>query len=360
MIEPSDSQECKDYIKEAYEISERFDTPVLLRVTTRICHSKSLVSLEERKEATPRDYEKNTGKYAMLPATARSRHLDREAQLVRLEAYSNISLMNRTEWGDRKIGVISSGVSYQYAREAFGDGASYLKLGLTNPLPSQLIDTFAASVETLYIVEEGEPYIENYVKARGHACAGKDKLPICGELNTGIIQRGFIGGSGAQTYSIGISAPARPPVLCAGCPHRGYFLSLYKHRKSLVSVGDIGCYSLGVNPPFEGFDISICMGAGISAALGLSETFALKGDPRKVFGMVGDSTFFHSGITGLIDVVHNNGNVAVCILDNSITAMTGHQDNPGTSTSLTGETLKPIDLARIVRATGIGEERIRI
>ena len=360
MVEPADSQECKDYIEAAYELSEQFDIPVLLRVTTRVCHAKSLVNLGERKDGGVREYVKNTGKYAMLPATARSRHVDREAQLIKLEEYSNGSPLNRVEWGDRRIGIVSSGISYQYAREVFGDDASYLKLGLTYPLPGRLIDSFAASVESLIVIEEGEPYLENAVRMRGHACMGKERLPVCGELNAAIIARAFQRDVTAQAYSVGVSAPARPPVLCAGCPHRGYFLSLYKHRKSLVAVGDIGCYSLGVNPPFEGFDISICMGAGISAALGLAEALALKGDSRKVFGMVGDSTFFHSGITGLIDVIHCRANVAVCILDNSITAMTGHQDNPGTAEGLMGEPVNPVDLVRIVRATGIGEECVRV
>jgi indolepyruvate ferredoxin oxidoreductase alpha subunit len=361
LVEPSDSQECLDYMKAAFEISEMFDIPVLFRMTTRVCHSKSLVQLGERKEAVVKKYVRDPGKYAMLPATARSRHAIREKLLIELEEYANTSPLNRIEWGEsREIGIITSGISYQYAREVFGDKVCYLKLGLTNPLPSKLISTFARSVDRIFVIEEGEPYLENKVKALGFDCIGKERVPILGELNTVKVRKAFVDEKDYPGYKSNLAAPPRPPVLCAGCPHRGFFRAIQKRSKDIVSVGDIGCYALGINPPFNGFDYSLVMGAGFSSIIGLAEALKLQGDNRKALGMLGDSTFFHSGITGLVDIVHANSNVIACILDNSITAMTGHQENPGTSVSLMGEPAQSIDILSVVRSTGISEDRIRV
>lgn len=361
MIEASDSQECKDYVKTAYEISEQFDIPVMFRMTTRTCHSKSLVKLEDRKEVPVKLYEGKPNKYAMLPAAARVRHAIREESLIALEEYGNTSPLNRVERAaDKKLGIITSGISYQYARDVFGESASYLKLGLTFPLPTRLIKSFCDSVEKIIVIEEGEPYLETKVRALGYACTGKDVLPNQGEFSTSLLRKLLTSDADPETYSIETKAPPRPPVLCAGCPHRGYFVSLTKRRKDLVAVGDIGCYALGINEPFKGFDISICMGAGFTVPIGLSKALEKQGDKRKVFGMLGDSTFFHSGMTGLVDVIHGDANVVLCILDNSITAMTGHQENPGTSVGLNGEPATTMSIEAIVRAAGIDDEHLRI
>ncbi len=361
LVEASDSQECIDYMKASFEISEKFDIPVLFRMTTRVCHSKSVVQLSDRQEVPVKLYEAKPWKYATLPAIARARHVEREKTLVELEAYANTSPLNRIEKGtDSKIGIVTSGISYLYAREIFGDSVSYLKLGLTFPLPAKLIQDFCDSVETIYVIEENEPYLETKVRALGYNCTGKDKLPLTGEFNTSLIRRALTGEDAPEINKVDVEAPMRPPVLCAGCPHRGYFNSIRKRRKEVVPVGDIGCYALGINDPFKGFDISIDMGGGFTIPIGLSAALEKTGDTRKVFGMLGDSTFFHSGMTGLADVIHGNANVTLCILDNSITAMTGHQDNPGTAKSLNGEPAQTLNIESIVRSMGIGDDRLRV
>ncbi len=360
MLEPSDSAECKAFTMEGFRLSEAYDIPVLLRVTTRVCHSKSLVELGERAEAPVKPYTRNTAKFSMLPGPARARHLIVEKNLAALEEFSSTSPLNRVERGTgNEIGVVASGISYQYAREAFGDSVSYLKLGLTHPLPKRLMREFAASVKKIHVIEEGEPYLENALRVLGIDCIGKERIPVCGELDAGMVRAAFLPAKEARLHEVGVSLPARPPMLCAGCPHRGFYYAL-KRKKQAVAVGDIGCYSLGVNPPLEAFDISICMGAGFSSAIGLERALAKQGDTRKVFGIVGDSTFFHSGMTGLIEAVHDNANVCLCILDNSITAMTGHQDNPGTSLSLTGQAAPAVDIKKIVEAAGLPADRIRV
>lgn len=362
MVEPSDSQECKDFTKMAFELSERFDVPVLLRMTTRICHSKSLVEIGEREEVGVKPYVRDTMKYALLPATARHRHIVREKLMSEMEQYANECSLNYTEYNaNTTIGIITSGISYQYAREVFGDSASYLKLGLTNPLPRKLISEFAAKFETLYIIEENEPYLETAVRALGFtSCIGKSSIPICGELNAQIVHDALLHDGTREKYETELKAPQRPPVLCAGCPHRGFFYAISKNLKNIVPVGDIGCYALGINPPLNGFDFSICMGSGLSSIIGLAKALEMQGDSRKALGIVGDSTFFHSGIQSLIDVVWAQANVIACVLDNSITAMTGHQDNPGTGKNLMGEPTPVIDLVKIIKATGLDESRIRI
>ena len=361
MLEPADSQECKDFTVAAFELSERFDTPVLLRLTTRICHSKSLVETGERKEEGIRPYLRRPEKHAMLPATARSRHIIREKLLLEMEEYSNNCPFNKIERQPQsRIGIITSGISYQYSREIFGKDANYLKIGLSYPLPNKLIAGFAKDMETLYVIEENDPYLENAVKRLGFSCTGKDKIPICGELSTEIIRKALFNTPDAVFYKSEVKVPPRPPVLCAGCPHRGFFSTLNKHLSNIVPAGDIGCYSLGFAPPFNGFDFSVCMGAGLSSIIGLSKALERQGDKRKALGMVGDSTFFHSGITSLIDIVTSNANVIACILDNSTTAMTGHQDHSGTGKTIQGASFPAIDIAALVKATGISNDRLRI
>lgn len=360
MMEPSDSQESKDFTIAAFELSEKFDVPMLMRMTTRVCHSKSIVELGERIGSPVKPYYCDTQKFALLPAVARKRHVIREKLLTEMEEYANHCPYNRIESNGSKIGIITSGIAYYHSKEVFEDTADYLKLGLTYPLPKKLISDFASNYETLYVIEENEPYLENTVKALGFSCIGKDKIPLCGELNAEILRSALFGTVHQDTYRVETEAPVRAPTLCAGCPHRGFFYSISKNRKQILPVGDIGCYALGINAPLNGFDISICMGSGLSSIIGLSKALALQGDPRKVLGMVGDSTFFHSGINSLIDVVTSEANVIACILDNSITAMTGHQDNPGTTKNLMGLPSPAINIADMVRATGIGEDRISI
>ncbi|MEL7567897.1 MAG: indolepyruvate ferredoxin oxidoreductase subunit alpha [Dehalobacterium sp.] len=359
MVEPSDSKECLEFVKAAFEISEAFDTPVLFRVTTRICHSKSPVEVGDRLEVVVKEYQKNASKYVMIPAFARKRHYDVEERISALQVYSNDCSLNQIEWGDKKIGIITSGISYQHVKEVFGDGASYLKLGFTYPLPDQLIKKFAKMVDRLYVVEENEPYIEDFVKKLGISCAGKEIIPICEELNPQIIRRAFFKAEKKEICDIEVSVPARPPVLCAGCPHRGIFYEISK-IKDVVVTSDIGCYTLGMMPPLNVADMVICMGGGISAGLGFQKVFAKTGRGRKIFGLVGDSTFFHSGITGLIDAVYNSSSMVIVILDNSITAMTGHQENPGTGKTLMGAPAPAINIFDVVKAVGIKEENIRV
>lgn len=350
MLEPSDSQEAKDFVQEAIRLSEEFDVPVLLRVTTRICHSKGLVEFGEREEAGIKPYERNMSKYIMAPANARKSHVSLEERLSKLEERSNNSPLNFIEWNDKKKGIITSGISYQYAKEVFGDSVSYLKLGMTFPLPHKMIDEFAKQVETLYVIEENEPYIEEAIKVLGFDCIGKDKIPGIFELNPDIIERSLLG-TEKDLLKTDMQMPGRPPVLCPGCPHRGLFFALSK--KDAVVTSDIGCYTLGSAPPLNVGDTCICMGASISAGHGFKKAMDKNGRKDKVFAVIGDSTFFHSGLTGLMDVAYNKGNVTVVIADNRITGMTGHQDNPGTGKTLKGEDTIALDIPKICNALGI-------
>lgn len=359
MIEPSDSQECKDFVKEAFEISEKYDTPVLFRVSTRICHSKSLVELGERVEVGVKEYHKNVKKYVMIPAHSRAKHHEVEERLVSLQAYANRSPLNKIEWGKKKIGIITSGISYQHAKEVFGDKASYLKIGFSFPLPDQMIKSFARMVDKLYVIEENEPYLENYVRLLGIDCIGKEFIPRCEELTPQVIRQALLPGEDKKVYQADVKAPSRPPVLCPGCPHRGIYYAVSKH-KDIVATGDIGCYTLGMMPPLNVTDVVICMGAGISAGLGFQRAAMQGGRKEKIFGFVGDSTFFHSGITGLIDAVYNSTPMVMVILDNSITAMTGHQENPGTGKTLKGQPAPVVDIEGLVKAVGIKEENMRV
>ena len=360
MLEPADSQEAKDFIKEAFELSETHDTPVLLRVTTRICHSKTLVALGERKEIAIREYTKTPSKSVMVPAFAKQRRYLVEDRERRLKEISNNSPLNRIEWGrEKRIGVITSGISYQHAREVFGDEVSFLKLGFTYPLPDRLIQTFARAVDKVYVIEENEPYIENFVKSLGISCIGRDLLPAIDELSAGVIRKAFCQNETQSSYQVDAKAPPRPPVLCAGCPHRPFFYALSKY-KDVVTCGDIGCYTLGFLPPLGVMDTVICMGASISGAIGFEKTNEKAGRSGKVFAVIGDSTFFHSGITGLINAVTSKSALTLCILDNRTTAMTGQQENPGTGVTLSGEATHVVDFKALCVACGVKESNVRI
>lgn len=361
MVEPSDSQECKDFVKEAFNISETYDTPVLVRVTTRVCHSKSIVELEERIDAKVKDYAKDTSKYIMVPANSKRKHVEIENERIpKLRDYSNSTLLNRIEYNSKKIGIITSGISYHHAKEVFGQEASYLKIGFSYPLPDKLIREFAEQVETLYVIEENEPYIETFVRSMGIDCIGKDLLPLCGELSPEIIRKALLKEEDQEAYTLDMSIPMRPPALCAGCPHRGIFYEVGKYKDKIISTTDIGCYTLGMAPPLGVGDTCICMGAGITAGIGFDKVNELAERGKKVFGFVGDSTFFHSGITGLIDAVYNGSDMTVVILDNRITAMTGHQENPGTGKNIVGLEAPMVDIETLVKAIGVKEENIRV
>jgi indolepyruvate ferredoxin oxidoreductase alpha subunit len=354
LLEPADSQECKDYVKLAYKISEEYDTPVIIRLTTRIAHSQSIVELGERNETRLKDYCKNPDKYVMMPAMARKRHLEVEKRMAALGDYAESSKLNRIEWGSKDIGVITGGIAYQYAREALGD-VSYLKLGMVHPLPEKTIRQFANEVKTLYVIEELEPFIEDQVKQMGLQVIGKKVLPVTGELNAQMIKEKLLGVKTVTKPNMQEGIPVRPPVMCPGCPHRGMFYVLKK--LGLTVSGDIGCYTLGALTPVESIDTCVCMGASIGVAHGMEKARGLEFG-KKTVAIIGDSTFIHSGITGLIDVVYNKGNATVIILDNSITGMTGHQHNPATGFTIKGEPAKQVDLVQLAKAVGVNRVRV--
>jgi len=352
MLEPSDSQEAKEFTKLAYEISEKFDIPILLRLTTRICHSKGLVELDERKDVGIREYNKDIAKYVATPANARKLHVNLEEKLEKLQDYSNNTDLNKIELNGKDIGIITSGVAYQYTKEVFGQDASYLKLGMTFPIPKEKIKEFCDQVDKIYVIEELEPYLETEIKAMGIDVIGKSLLPTTGELNPDIIADKLLNKRSEKLETTEEKVVGRPPTMCAGCPHRGLFYALSK-KKDVVVTGDIGCYTLGSAPPLETMHTCICMGASISAGHGFSKAAEVNGRKTKVFSVIGDSTFFHSGITGLIDIVYNKGNSTTIILDNRITGMTGHQENPGTGYTLLGEATENIDIVKICEAIGL-------
>lgn len=352
VLEPSDSQEAKDFTKLAFDISENFDTPVLLRITTRVAHSQSLVELGERNGDVLKPYVKNAQKYVMIPAYARQRHVVVEDRLAQLQEYTETTPVNRIEWNDTKIGVITSGVQYQYVKEVLKD-ASILKLGMTFPLPRKLITEFAKKVDTLYVIEELEPFIEDHLKAWGIDVHGKDTFSVIGEIlpETIIDQMGLTAEyTNTQRPAASSNIPARPPVLCAGCPHRGLFYILSKLKVTVA--GDIGCYTLGSLAPLNAMDTTICMGASIGTAIGMEKARG-KDFARKLIAVIGDSTFVHSGITGLIDAVYNKATTTTIILDNRTTGMTGHQQNPTTGFTLKGEPIKELDLVQLCKAIGV-------
>jgi len=351
-IEPSDSQEAKDFVKEAYNISEMYDVPVMLRLTTRVCHSKSMVMLEDRVEAPFKPYVKNGKKYIAAPANAKKLHPIVEDRLKALEAFSNETPLNRFEWHDKKIGIITSGIAFQYAKEVFGDEASYLKIGFSHPLPMAKIREFSEAVETLYVIEELEPFIEEQVKAAGIKCIGKDKISNVGELNPDIIAKALKGIEAEYIEQHLDKIVERPPTLCAGCPHRGFYFALTK-KKNIMVTGDIGCYTLGAAEPLNTLDTCICMGASISMGHGAMKAFEQNKTDKRVVSVIGDSTFFHTGINSLINVAYNRSNTVSVILDNRITGMTGHQENPGSGYKLDGSTAEMIDIPTLVKAIGI-------
>lgn len=355
VLEPSNSQEAKDYVVAALQMSETFDTPVMLRTTTRIAHSQSQVELAEPGEVQVKAYVKNAQKYVMIPAYGRARRLVVEERMENITKYAAETELNQVEIRDRAIGIITSGICYQYVREAFPD-ASILKLGMTFPLATQVIASFAEQVDKLFVVEELEPFLEDAVNLMGIKTIGKKLFSKIGELNPTIIKEKIGAELGLKlpaTERLVVSdlpvAPMRPPVLCPGCPHRAVFHALRKSR--LLVTGDIGCYTLGASAPLEAIDSTVCMGASIGMALG-----AEKANPElagKIVAVIGDSTFFHSGITGIVDMVYNKGRGTVMILDNSTTAMTGHQHNPATGQTLKGEVAEVVDIAKVVKGLGV-------
>ncbi|HJV36308.1 indolepyruvate ferredoxin oxidoreductase subunit alpha [Geomonas sp.] len=352
MLEPSDSQECLDFTKLAFELSERYDTPVMLRTTTRISHSKSVVQLSDRITGLPEPkLVKNPAKYVMLPGNARGRHYVVEERIVNLSKDGCQMPINRLEMRSEKIGIITAGVSYQYVREVLPD-ASVLKLGMVYPLPFELIRQFASKVEKLYVVEELDPFIEEQVKAAGIQVTGKEILSLCGELTPGRIRAGFDLPQAEQVTPEKL--PGRPPNMCPGCPHRGVFYSLNK-LKAYVS-GDIGCYTLGFMPPLSAMDTCICMGASIGMATGAVKVLPPE-ERKKVVAVIGDSTFLHTGVNGLMDMVYNKGAATVIILDNRITAMTGRQDNPASGHTLMNDPSQAVDLHMLCKAIGVKHVR---
>ena len=349
VLEPSDSMEAKEFAKLAFELSEQYDTPVILRLTTRVAHSQSLVELGERQELPLRAYTKDIAKYVMMPANARVKHTVVEERMAKMSADANRFVINRIEMGDTKLGIICSGGVYEYVKEALPE-ASVLKLGMVYPLPYEMIEKFAASVDRCIVAEELAPHIETLVKAHGIEVEGKNIFPRCGEFSANLIRRCILGK--ADTVAAA-QVPARPPVLCAGCPHRGVFYVLSKLK--LHVLGDIGCYTLGAVPPLGSMDAVVCMGASIGMSIGFD-----KADPeahKNSVAVIGDSTFIHSGITGLIDAVYNKAPVTVIILDNRTTGMTGHQNHPATGKTIKNEPTYELDLAEVCRAVGVPNVR---
>ena len=351
MIEPSDSQECLDFMKEAYRISEQFDVPVLFRTTTRIAHSKSIVTFGTREEREPLPYARNTRKNIAAPANAYRNHPKLEQTMAALEAFGNTSTLNRMELNGTEIGVVTASIAYYYAKDAFPENTSFLKLGLTNPMPIDLIRSFAEKVDTLYVIEELDGFMEEQIRAAGIPCIGKELTGKLYELNPQLI-RERVFSDPAPITDVGVSAVSRPPALCPGCPHRGFFYTMGRH-KDFVVAGDIGCYTLGGSAPLNALDSVVCMGGGFTVAMGMAKAFELSGQTdRKVFGVMGDSTFFHSGMTGAAEIIYNKGNLIPVVLDNSITGMTGHQDNPGTGYTLQGDMAEALKIEDILASYG--------
>lgn len=354
MLEPSDSAECKDYAKLAYEISEQFDTPVVLRLTTRISHSRSLVEVGERQELELKPYQKNPQKNVMLPAMAQKKHVLVEQRTRDLTEYAETCGINRVEMNSTKIGVITSGMCYQYAKEALGENASYLKLGMVFPLPVKLMQDFASKVDTLYVIEELDDFIETHCRKIGLNPIGKEVFSLCGEFSQNIVRKNILGEQ-PQCEALDMDIPMRPPVMCCGCPHRGLFYAL-KKLKVYVS-GDIGCYTLGASAPLSMMDTCVCMGASVSALHGYNKALGAQAEKKSV-AVIGDSTFMHSGVTGLIDIAYNATNSVVIILDNSITGMTGHQQNPTTGYNIKGDPALAVNLVDLCHAVGI--DRVQV
>lgn len=353
MLEPADSAECLSFAKMAFELSEQFDTPVILRLTTRIAHSRSLVELGERVDNGVREYKKDPQKYVMMPGMAKVRHVVVEDRIQKQIAWAETAPINKVEYHDTKIGVITSGICYQYAKEALGDKASYLKLGCVYPLPVKLIQDFAAKCDKVYVVEELDPFLEEHCKQIGVTVIGKDAFTLQGEYFQSLVKQVILG-EATQSISTDLEIPPRPPVLCAGCPHRGLYYAL-KKLKVTVS-GDIGCYTLGALQPLAMMDTCVCMGASVSGLHGRNK--ANTANEKNSVAVIGDSTFMHSGVTGLINIAYNQSNSTVIILDNSITGMTGHQENPTTGKTIKGDPTTAVSLEKLAEAVGIRRVRI--
>ena len=353
LFEPSTSQEAKDMIKEAYKVSEKYDTPILYRVTTRLCHSKGIVNCVDREEIKIKGYVKDVKKRVTVPAHARNLRIEVEKRLDKLKEYSNTTELNFMEINNNEIGIISSGVCYTYAKEVFKDNASYLKLGFTNPMPDKKIKEFANKVKKIYVIEENDKFIEDQVKSMGIDVIGKDIFPYTGEMTPDVIRKAIFNENKETIKYNEDLVVGRPPTLCSGCPHRGFFYEIGK-RKNVMISGDIGCYSLGFASPYNALDSIVCMGASLSVGHGAQQVFNMKeNNNMRVVGVLGDSTFFHTGINSLIDIAYNKSNTISVILDNRITGMTGHQQNPGTGYTLQGKEVEEIDIEKLVLACGI-------
>ncbi len=354
MVEPSDSAECRDFAKVSFDLSEEYDTPVIVRMHTRVAHSQSAVELYERVVPPQKEYVKNPQKYVMMPAFARGRHVAVEERMKKLLAYAETSPLNKVIDNGGDIGIITSGICYQYAREAMGEKASYLKLGVINPLPVELIKNFCSKYKKVYVIEELDDIIESHCKKLGLEVSGKDLFGYIGEISQAIVAEKLLGVKNEYVFFDG-SVPVRPPVMCAGCPHRGLFYCLSKNK--ITVSGDIGCYTLGASAPLSAMDTTICMGASISALHGFNKARGADAEKSSV-AVIGDSTFMHSGMTGLVNIAYNATNSTVIILDNSITGMTGHQQNPTTGKNLKGDPAAAVNLEELCKAIGI--KRVRV
>lgn len=356
MLEPSDADEAREFAKIAFEISEKFDTPVLYKMCTRVAHSQSITDTRDRQLPEHKSYEKNISKYVMAPANAIRRHPFVEQRLKDIEKWSETSGINKIEKADSKIGIITSSTSYQYVKEVLGDSVNILKLGMVNPLPANMIKDFASGLEKLIIVEELDPIFETFVRSLGLKCEihGKDMFPICGEFSQNLLAAAF-GQKVPEGVKLDTEIPVRPPIMCAGCPHRGMFYALNKLKVTVF--GDIGCYTLGSVAPLSAMDVTLCMGASFSGLHGWNKAGGAENEKKSV-AVIGDSTFMHSGMTGLASIAYNQSNSTVIVLDNSITGMTGHQQNPTTGKNLYGEPAGRVDLEALARAMGI--KRVRV
>ena len=354
MLEPSDSQEAYDFAKTAFELSEKFDTPVILRMCTRIAHSQSVVETGEAVPAVLKSYEKNPAKYIMMPGNAIKRHPIVEDRMAAMGDFANDCIYNKVEMNSVEIGIITSGCSYLYVKEVMRDTASILKIGMPHPLPTKLIKEFASKVKKLYVIEELDPVIENQVKAMGIDCIGKELFSVLGEFSQSTIAKAFLK---EDKYSVSADSviPPRPPMMCAGCPHRGIFYTLSKNK--ITVMGDIGCYTLGAVAPLNALDSTLCMGASVSGLHGFNAARG-KDAEKKSVAVIGDSTFMHSGMTGLVNIAYNATNSPVIIHDNSITGMTGHQHNPTTGHNIKGDPAAKVDLEALCKALGINRVRV--
>lgn len=347
MLEPSDSDEALNFTKQAFEISEKFNTPVFIKMCTRVSHSQSIVETSERVEKAQVPYVKDANK-VMMTVASRNAHVRVEQRTKDLAEWAETSGINRIEWGSKELGIITSSTSYQYAKEVFGQNASVLKLGMVFPLPEKMLKEFAAECKKVIVLEELDPIIETYCKSIGIQVTGKDLFPICGEFSQNLLRQ-KMGLPVPELLHIQDEIPPRPPVMCAGCPHRGIFYILSKNKTMVY--GDIGCYTLGAVAPLNAMDLNVCMGASCSGLHGFNKAMGIQGEKNSV-GVIGDSTFIHSGMTGIADIAYNMSNSTIIILDNSITGMTGHQQNPTTGKNIRGEVAGKVDLEALCHALG--------